>query len=103
MVDVTFISTRGGWLYLAVLVDLYSRLGSKPPGSEFYNQHGANPLEVSGNLLNQTPFSVKPSTGDFRLQAKNPAIARSDDFAPFRPLVSQHSRGLNGGGNLGAI
>jgi putative transposase len=26
MVDVTFIPTRAGWLYLAVLVDLYSRL-----------------------------------------------------------------------------
>ena len=26
MADVTFIPTREGWLYLAVLIDLYSRL-----------------------------------------------------------------------------
>ena len=26
MADVTFIATRAGWLYLAVLINLYSRL-----------------------------------------------------------------------------
>jgi parallel beta-helix repeat protein len=49
---------------------------SKPPGSEIYNYHGAKPPVISGNILNLDPLFINPPAGDFRLQAKSPAIAR---------------------------
>ena len=43
MTDVTFIPTRSGWLYLAVLIDLYTRLAvgwsmKERPNQELVNE-----------------------------------------------------------------
>jgi transposase InsO family protein len=55
--DTTFISTRSGWLYLAVVIDLYSRMVVG------WSMSTSNDAELASNALLNAIAARKPSPG----------------------------------------
>jgi len=50
---------------------------SNPPGSEILIEDGTTRPILSGNILNQDPLFQNRAQGDFRLQAKSPALGKA--------------------------